>query len=475
MAEKLHEKCAVTAVSLESGSSDAAALAYEALFAMQHRGTEATGIAAWGDEGTDLISGEGMVKDVYHDAAMRHLLGSAAVGHNRYATFGPKQTGAQPIVDGPTGTALGHNGNLPNPIKLEHYLDKRRIGIRGRTDSEMAGMTLASFVRDGYDIAEATKRTYPLIEGAATCVAMQDGTVVAFKDPHGIRPGVIGKLDNGYMVASESCGLDIAGAEFVRDIRPGEMVIMNGDKLESQQLAEPDEKFDVFEIVYFMRPDSLVKGESVYAKRYRAGQELAQLHPPITDNLDNVLVVPVPDTSIPAAEGYAKTLKLEHANAIAKNRYIGRTFMQNGPAARRIAHRRKHNFIADVIRDRDLVLVDDSIVRLNTHPALTEEAYAKGARSVSIVIASPPVLFPNYQGIDTPAQKELAAAQLSVAEIQRRTGAKYLGYLTLSGLVRSTGMPADILDLSCFTGDYPIDIGRWRDEIKTPVSTDYLD
>lgn len=475
MTGEIHEKCAVVGVSLEEGERNAPQLAFEGLFAMQHRGTEASGMA-WKQSDGSLGErrADGMVKDVYHEEAL-HALGTMAVGHNRYATSGPKCAHPQPVLDEAIGLAFGHNGNLPQTDHLATFLEKHNIHTVGRTDSEMMGMAISQYVRMGQSLPDAVELAYPLFRGAATCVVMQDGVLVAFKDKRGIRPGVIGEVENGLVVASETCGLDILGADFLREINPGEMITLSGSQIETRQLANGDEKFDIFEIVYFMRPDSKVKGESVLEKRYRAGQELAVLHPPTTHNTDNVLVIPVPDTSVPAAEGYAEALGLRHRNAIVKNRYIGRTFMQPNQTARKTQLRRKHNLIPEPIQGRDLVFIDDSIVRLNTMPDLVSLAYQHGAKSVNVLLASPPIRFPDFYGIDTPSQNELAAANLTVEQMREKIGCDYLGFLSLSGLIRSTGLPAESFNLSCFTGEYPIGIGSRKQEIHAPVSMEYID
>lgn len=474
MAE-IHEKCAVVGVSFEENGN--AALSTEmALFALQHRGTEASGIAYLDEAGNfDAIRDDGMVKDVYGDQLL-HVTGRIAIGHNRYATSGPKDNRAQPVIDNAAEVAFAHNGNLPVTDRLAKYLEHHNIVTNNRTDSEMMGTLITDYVRQGQPLPDAVELAYPLFKGAFTCVAMRNETLVAFRDADGIRPGVIGSLGGGLMVASETPALDIVGAKFERDIMPGEMVVIeNGKLVESRQLADPDPHFDVFEIVYFMRPDSVVNGETVYAMRYRAGVELAKQHGLLTDNQDNILVVPIPDTSVPAAEGYADTLKLQHRNAIVKNRYVGRTFMQPTNGERQNQLRLKHNIIPSAIEGRDVVLIDDSIVRLNTLPNLVELAKASGAKSVSVLIASPPVRFPDFYGIDTPSQGELAAANLRPEQIREITDAHYLGYLSLQGLLRSTGINGDNLNLSCFTGEYPIGIGRHKEEIKAPVSMEYID
>lgn len=476
MSERLHEKCAVVGVSLvEPGQ--AAFYAEKALFALQHRGTEASGIAYFNfdSDSFEAVRDDGMVRDVYR-GGLTDKIGGIAVGHNRYSTSGPKSNHPQPVIDPVAEVAFAHNGNLPVIDRLATYLEKHNIRTRGRTDSELMGAVISEFIHDGLDLPDAVELAYPMFKGAFNCVAMHHDTLVAFKDSRGMRPGVIGTTNDGLLVASETCGLDIVGADFYRDIEPGELVVIqNGKLVDSRILGEAEEKFDAFEIVYFMRPDSIVKGETVYEKRWRAGEILAVEHGIPYDNKDNVVVVPVPDTSVPAAEAYAEAHELPHRNAIVKNRYIGRTFMEPTNGDRQDQLRLKHNIIGNAVKGRDVILVDDSIVRLNTLPKLVELATACGARSVSVLIASPPIRFPDFYGIDTPEQTELAAANLTVEAMQKKMGAHYLGFLSLNGLVESIKIPRERLNLSCFTGEYPIGIGQHKKNIKTPVSMKYVE
>jgi amidophosphoribosyltransferase len=269
--------------------------------------------------------------------------------------------------------------------------------------------------------------------------------------------------------------LGIVDATYEREVRPGEMVIITKDGIESRQIAEGQEKLDMFELVYFARPDSILYGMAVNDFRYESGKALAAQHPPQIEDGANVLVIPVPDTSIPAAEGYAEALGVQQRQLIIKNRYIGRTFMQPTHAARQGQLRRKHSFVPDSIKGRDVTLIDDSIVRLNTIPRLVALAKSEGARSVNVLIASPPVRFPDYYGIDTPQQVELAAANMTVEEMRHKIDCDYLGFLGLSRMVGVTGQPAEKFNLSPFNGEYPIGIGRHKQDIKTPVSMEYAD
>jgi len=477
MAGEAREKCAVAAIITPGSESPASHRVYEELFAMQHRGAEASGIVSQPiHEGLQAHRGLGMVPDVYDEAAMRHLSGSIAVGHNRYSTSGSKKSHPQPFTDPAIGFAFGHNGNLPVTQYLETYLSKHHIQPEHLNDSEMMGHAIAQYIRSGHDLPDAVELAYPLFRGAFSCVAMHDGAVVAFRDPKGIRPLALGTLaEGGYAVASETCGLDIIDAAYEREVRPGELAIISNDGIESRQVAEGDSKLDMFEFAYFARGDSRLYGQSVNEVRRRFGEELAAQHPPHTDDVKNIVVVPVPDTSIPAAEGYAEALGLCERQAVVKNRYIGRTFMETTNGGRNTQLRRKHNIIAEAVDGKDLMLVDDSIVRLNTIPRLVKLAYMSGARSVGVVIASPPVRFPDFYGIDTPKQSELAAANLTIEQMREEIGCNYLGFLSVSRMAAATGMPASQFNLSCFTGEYPIGIGARKRDIVKPVSMEFAE
>jgi amidophosphoribosyltransferase len=473
--ETLNEKCAVTAVIGDEGLP-AAVLAHDALFAMQHRGSEATGIASQQPDGAlSHHRGEGLVRDVYNPEHLQRLTGSIAIGHNRYSTAGSKCGHAQPVLDEPIGLAFAHNGNLPVTSQLETYLNKHHVRTKDLIDSEMMGQAIALHIRGGQDLPDAVELAYPLFRGAFSSVAMHDGTVVAFRDSAGIRPLALGSVGGGHIITSETCGLDIVGANYEREVAPGEMVIITKDGVETRQITDGKSKLDMFELVYFARPDSMLYNMPVNDFRIRCGQQLAEQHPPINDDIQNTLVIPVPDTSIPAAEGYAQHLGIPYRQAIIKNRYVGRTFMEPTNEDRNLQLRRKHNLVPNSVKDKHVIMLDDSIVRLNTMPRLVALAMAEGALSVSVLIASPPVRFPDFYGIDTPMQRELAAANLRIEEMREKIGCNYLGFLSLSRMVGATGLPYDRFNLSPFTGEYPIGIGRHKQNIKTPVSMEFAD
>lgn len=473
MAGEAREKCGVIAIVGNDIEFPASEVAAEALMAMQHRGAEATGVAVQ-PEGSEMAyhRGNGLVPHVLRPEDIRGLVGCAAIGHNRYSTSGSKTEHHQPVIDKDLGLAFAHNGNLPDVTKPREYLESRHIHTSQLNDSEMMGKVIGQCIREGMELPNAVQRATEYFEGAYSCVAMHDGLVVAFRDPKGIRPLSVGQSQDGwYAVASETCGLDTIDADYIRDVAPGEMVILSPDKIESIQFAEGESKLDIFELIYFARHDSILENQRVNSIRRRFGERLAVEHPPLS-NPKNVVVVPVPDTSVPAAEGYADSLGLTYRHAIIKNRYIGRTFMQPTDLERQRHLKRKHNIIPEDIAGKDVIFIDDSIVRLNTVPGLVALARKAGAETVTVLIASPPVRFPDFYGIDTPKQSELAAAHMTLDKMIKYTKCDYLGYLSLQGMIEATGLPASRFNLSSLNGHYPVNIGNRRSEVSDPIKWD---
>lgn len=473
--DKLHEKCAVVGVSTRESNSEAAHTAYRALFALQHRGVEGSGIAA--TDGSTIISVRkpGMVRDAFHENDIETLKGRIAVGHNRYSTNGNRHAHLQPVLNESIGFAFAHNGNIPDTDALEEYLKKRGYITEQYNDSELFGNALASKLHGGREFKEAILEVSEITTGAYACVATHGGDLVGFRDPHGIRPLEIGEFEQGIILASETCALDTVGATHIRSVKPGEMVrIRDGKIIESYQFVEGKEQLDAFELVYFARHDSVLLGKRVDLVRRRFGSELAKMHRPETDKA-NVIVTAVPDTSVPAAESYAAELGLSYKTAIIKNRYIGRTFMQPTQASRQDNLRLKHTMIPELIAGKDVVMIDDSIVRGNTLPRLVSLARALGATSVTVLIASPPIRYPDFYGVDTPSQDELMAANMTIEEIRQEIGADYLGFLSISALVNAIGVPKEQLNLAAFNGEYPVSIGKQQKTVHRPVSNEYAD
>lgn len=474
--DRLREKCAVVGVSVENTGSDAAQIAYQGLFALQHRGVEGSGIVATNGGQLHTVRRPGMVRDAFSQADIKGLQGKLAVGHNRYSTSGNREAHLQPVISDAIGFAMAHNGNLPNTDWLEKYLAKRGYVTAQYNDSELLGNALASKLHGGRDFERSLREVSELTIGAYACVATHGGLLAGFRDPHGIRPLEIGEFDGGLMLASETCALDTVGAEHVRSVKPGELVLIQDGKLvHSSQFAEPHEHMDAFELVYFARHDSVMNGQRIDSVRRRFGQELVAAHAPATYSPTNTLVTAVPDTSVPAAEAYAEVLGVPYRSAIIKNRYADRTFIQPTQALREDGLRRKHTTIPELMAGKDVIMIDDSIVRGNTLPRLVEQARKAGAKSVSALIASPPIRFPDFYGVDTPNQNELMAANMTVEQMRHALDADYLGFLSVSALVRAINLPHDSLNLASFTGEYPLSIGRQAQYVGAPISTEYLE
>lgn len=470
---KVKEKCAVAACS----GNDAQLKVVEMLHALQHRGSEATGLAV--SDATNTFQyhrGPGMVTDVFDESTLPGMRGNRAIGHNRYSTNGSKLSHQQPVIDEQIGFAFAHNGNIPVTRLLREYLSKHNYTVEELNDSEMFGLAIAQKIRKGLDLATAVSEVFPMAQGAFSCVAMHGNSIVAFRDKYGIRPLSYGEHENGYAIASETCGLDIVGVERFIDVKPGEMVVIGIDGIkEKRQLAKSTPKLDIFELVYFARPDSVMYGKRVNGVRRNFGKQLAKEHAKVVQNPKNTVVVPVPDTSIPASEGFAEELGLSHHMSLIKNRFVGRTFMQPSQESRKKHLRRKHNLMNEEIKGKDLVLIDDSIVRLNTIPRIVAQAWEAGAKTVSVLISSPPVRYPDFYGIDIPSQKYLGAASMTIGEMREQVGSTNLEFLSLNGMIAATGMPEKKFNLSVFNGVYPIDIGdENKQKISEPISMEYV-
>ena len=450
----LTEKCGVFGVVTKA--PDAARLAYYGLWALQHRGQESSGIASIDDHGMHLRAGAGLVAHVYSESDLGKLKGKMAIGHNRYATSGDSD-GAhlQPMVQPRVGLAFAHNGNLPSTRKLEAFLRQHDVSTEGLNDSGMMAVAIGWYMRQGKTMVDAIEAAWPLFTGAFSCVAMDGVNVVGFRDECGIRPLSVGRLADGYVVASETCAFDTVGAAFLRDVKPGEIVSITANGVTSRQVQRPKMALDIFEYVYFARPDSMLMGRKVNEVRRQLGKNLAAEYPIQAD-----VVVPVPDSAIPAALGYAEATGIRFDHGFIKNRYIHRTFIRPTQELRERDVRTKLNPVPEVVMGKDVVVIDDSIVRGTTTGQIVELLYGAGARKVHVLVSSPPVKYPDFYGINTPDQNELIAARMSVDEIRRHIGAESLGYLSYEGTLQATGHPRSKLNMSCFDGHYPIDLGE---------------
>jgi len=458
-------------------NEDVAKLAYYGLYALQHRGQESAGIAV--SDGSRIVVHKemGLVAQVFDEPALTALRGHIAVGHCRYSTTGASVwANAQPTFrsTGKTSLALGHNGNLINTRELAALLDGQGQGSAGIVATSDTDVLTALFVSDraalnrvgvgpapdggGADPAAsmveiAAAAVLPLAKGAYSLVFMDEQTLYAARDPHGFRPLVLGRLDSGWVVASETAALDIVGARFVREIAPGELVCIDGRGVRSRMFAAPQPSGCLFEYVYLARPDTTISGRGVHATRVEVGRQLAAEHPADAD-----LVIPVPESGTPAAIGFAEASGIPFGQGLVKNSYVGRTFIQPSQTIRERGIKLKLNPLRDVLAGRRMVVVDDSIVRGNTQRALVAMLREAGASEVHVRVASPPVSWPCFYGIDFATRAELIAGRLSPEEICTSIGADSLGYVSLAGLIKATTLPESRLCRACFDGQYPVPV-----------------
>ncbi|WP_211188823.1 amidophosphoribosyltransferase [Gordonia asplenii] len=468
------EECGVFGV--WAPGEDVAKLSYYGLYALQHRGQEAAGIAVGDGSQVIVFKDLGLVSQVFDEQTMAAMVGHVAVGHCRYSTTGSTTwENSQPIfrtTAAGTGVALGHNGNLVNTAELASRA--RELGLTGNggatSDSDVLGALLAHGAADR-TIEQAAMELLPTVKGAFCLTFMDENTLYAARDPHGVRPLSLGRLDRGWVVASETAALDIVGASFVRDIEPGELLAIDADGVRTKRFAEPTPKGCVFEYVYLARPDSVINGRSVHATRVDIGRRLAREHP-----ADGDLVIPVPESGTPAAVGYAQESGIPYGQGLMKNAYVGRTFIQPSQTIRQLGIRLKLNPLKDVIRGKRLVVVDDSIVRGNTQRALIRMLREAGAAEVHVRIASSPVRWPCFYGIDFASPAELIANGMESEEgmvdgVRQAIGADSLGYISADEMINATHQPASKLCAACFDGKYPIPLPRETSMGKAVLET----
>ena len=456
--DKPEEACGVFGV--YSPEADVAKLTYFGLYALQHRGQESAGIAAFDGNKVHLHKDMGLVSQVFKEEILETLTGYLAVGHNRYSTTGSSlKVNAQPaVLDTRLGKlALTHNGNLVNALELREKLQKQDRCFLTTTDSEAIALAIAEEVDSGKDWLEAALSAFKLCSGAYSLVIGTPKGMIGARDPHGIRPLVIGTLKGEktrYVLSSETCGLDIIGAEYLRDVEPGEMVWIDESGLASFHWGqEPDRKLCVFEMIYFARPDSLMHDETLYSYRLRLGEQLAR-----ESLVDADMVMGVPDSGIPAAIGFSRKSGIPFGEGLIKNRYVGRTFIQPTQHMREAGIKMKLNTLKDVLTGKRIIIVDDSIVRGTTSRKIVKALRDAGASEVHMRISSPPVTHPCFYGIDTDTQDQLIAATTSIKEIEAQIGVDSLAYLSWEGMLNVTGQNPQSFCSACFTGDYPIDI-----------------
>ena len=460
MPGNLKEKCGVLAVYMPG--EEAARVAFYGIYALQHRGQESAGIATAHGGRLYTRSGMGLVSQVFNEADLSSLPGDMAIGHTRYSTTGSTRIeNAQPVqIEGQNGIlALAHNGNLVNAETLRQSMEDTGYSFNSSTDTEIVAQMLASAPGAGWP-ARIT-HVMKLIKGAYCLVGITPDMLFAMRDPHGIRPLCLGKLNGGFIVASETCALDHLGAEFIKEIQPGEAVIIDRSGLSSFQAVEPArDALCVFEYIYFSRPDSRMHGQLIYPVRMAMGRELSHEHPVEAD-----LVIGVPDSAIAAAIGYAHESGISYAEGLVKNRYVGRTFIQPDQRLRDQGVYLKFNPLKEVIAGKRIIVVDDSIVRGTTTPKVVDMLRKAGAREVHLRICSPPIRHPCHFGIDMATQWELIANKKSVEEVRRHVGADTLGYLGIEGLMRAIERPQSSFCTACFTGDYPMPVQLQMDKL----------
>ncbi len=463
-----------------SPGEDVAKLAYYGLYSLQHRGQESAGIAVSDGSRIVVYKDMGLVAQVFNESVLNTLHGHIAVGHCRYSTSGSSVwENAQPTFRAtPSASlALGHNGNLINTLELASLLGGHAGALGGRATSDTDVLT-ALFAANGHSVAgngvagngvaanghgasghpgveAAALAVLPLVRGAFSLVFMDEQTLYAARDPQGFRPLVLGRLARGWVVASETAALDIVGATFVREIQPGEMVAIDEAGVRSHTFAAAAPKGCLFEYVYLARPDTAIAGRSVQAARVEVGRRLAAEYPADAD-----LVIPVPESSTPAAIGYAQASGIPYGQGLVKNSYVGRTFIQPSQTIRERGIRLKYNPLRDAIAGQRLVVVDDSIVRGNTQRAIVAMLREAGAAEVHVRISSPPVAWPCFFGIDFASRAELMAGNLTIEEIRQSIGADSLGFVSLEGLIAATTVPASSLCRACFDGDYPVSVAE---------------
>ncbi|WP_013321956.1 amidophosphoribosyltransferase [Gloeothece verrucosa] len=456
--DKPEEACGV--FGLYAPEEEVAKLAYFGLYALQHRGQESAGIATFDKDTIYCHKDMGLVSQVFKETSLNELPGYLAVGHTRYSTTGSShKVNAQPaVINTRLGhLALAHNGNLVNTIDLRQELERHGCDFITTTDSEMIAVAIAQQVDEGKDWLDAAIGAFKKCSGAYSLVIGTPQGMMGVRDPNGVRPLVIGTLNENpmrYVLASETCGLDIIGAEYLRDVEPGEMVWITEEGLSSVHWAEkPARKLCIFEMIYFARPDSIMHDETLYTYRVRLGHQLAR-----ESYVEADLVMGVPDSGVPAAIGYSQVSGIAYGEGLIKNRYVGRTFIQPTQHMRESGIKMKLNPLKDVLQGKRIIIVDDSIVRGTTSRKIVKALRDAGAKEVHMKISSPPVTHPCFYGIDTDSQEQLIAATKSTEEIAKQIGVDTLNYLSWEGMLKATGEDPQSFCSACFTGDYPIAI-----------------
>jgi len=455
----MHESCGVFGV--YAPGVDVSRLTFFALYALQHRGQESAGIATSDGKRIYLHTAMGLVAQAFTEDELSHLQGHIAIGHSRYSTTGSSQpANAQPILaeTNSASIVLGHNGNIVNAKFIRDELVHLGYNFSTTSDSEViANLVLSSTERSSVGrIRYATRR----LQGAYSLVMITKDKLIGVRDPLGVRPLCLGTINGGWVIASETCALDHIGAQFVREIEPGEIVVINKNGVKSFMEESSRKAICIFEYIYFARPDSVIQGRLLYPARQSMGEILSRQHPVEAD-----LVMGVPDSATAAGIGYARASGIPYCEGLLKNRYVGRTFIEPDQRLRDLGVALKFNPLSEMITGKRMVVVDDSIVRGTTTPRVVGLLKRAGAREVHLRICAPPIRYPCFFGVDMASRWELIAAQKTIPEIRDSLGADSLGYLTIEGLIEAVALPKEIFCLACFTGDYPIPVQLEMDKL----------
>lgn len=458
--KKLGEKCAVFGI--YGKGLDVSRLAFFGLYALQHRGQESSGISSTDGKEIFVHKGIGLVSQVYNEEVIKKLSGFIAIGHNRYSTSsGLGIEHAHPIEVSDGSFTLVHNGNLPSVSLLEKFLENRGIKLVNVSDSMIVTEAIHILVKEGKEIEEAIEEIFPLMTGSFSLLIMTKTKMIALRDSFGIRPLSIAKLNGGYVFASETCAFHPIGATFMRDVNPGEMVVVGENGLKVKQIVESNQKLDIFEFVYFSRPDSDLLGKSVYDVRKNFGIQLAREF-----KIDADVVISIPETAIPVAIGYANTSKIPFEMGLIKSRYIHRTFIEPEQHIREQGVKLKLAPLKEVIENKKVIVVDDSIVRGTTSRQIVKMLFEAGAKEVHFMVSSPPVKYPDFYGIDLPVQSDLLAANRTVQEMNQYLGSTTLSFLSYDGMIAATGLDKSLFCTACFNGEYPIDLRERGGEVS---------
>jgi amidophosphoribosyltransferase len=457
--EKLGEKCAVFGI--YGNGLDVSRLAFFGLYSLQHRGQENSGIATTDGEDMYCHKGVGLVSQVFNEKIIQSLPGHIAVGHNRYSTSsGAGIEYAHPIEVSDKSITLVHNGNLPSTTLLENFLKEKGVEMKSGSDSMIITESIHTLMKEGKTVESAIEEIFPLMTGSFSLLIMTKDKLIALRDEYGIRPLSIAKLNGGFVFASETCAFHPIGAHFFRDVNPGEMVVVDEQGLKIKQIVKGTQKLDIFEFVYFSRPDSTLLGKSVYDVRKKFGKKLAEEY-----LIDADVVIPIPETSIPVAIGYASASGIPFEMGIVKSRYIHRTFIEPEQHIRDQGVKLKLAPLKEFIENKRVIIVDDSIVRGTTSRQIVKMLFEAGAKEVHFVISSPPVKYPDFYGIDLPKQDALLASKMTVSEMNKYLGSTSLNFLSYDGMIEATGLPESVFCTSCFNGNYPIDLRERKGEV----------